>query len=133
MNLLNYSKVSTTTVVACVFVMYTSCNAKGNPMNAEDLILIPDPTISRFVFGGYDLEKDATVNHYNELFDGKTAREVVLYFEEEGQHVSYFEDPNKISIILERFVLFFYYRVGISFTFEDGVFEKSEIWASGIK
>ncbi len=121
------------TVIALVVIVYASSSAKGNPMNADDLILIPEPTISRFVFGGYDLDKGATVDHYNKLFVGKTAQEVVVFLEGQGQHVSYFEDSNKISIMLERFVLFFYYRVGISFAFEDGMFEETEIWASGVK
>ena len=42
-------------------------------------------------------------------------------------------DPNRIGILLERLVTFFYYRASIDFIFDDGVFQKAELGGYGVK
>lgn len=116
-----------------VFIAATAGTIKGEDMNSNDLIIVPEPKLSRFVFGGYELDKAATVDHYDKLFSGKTAQEVIRFLEDMGQNVVYSKKPDEISIMLERLVTVFYYRVGLSFTFENGIFKKAEIWSSGVK
>lgn len=120
-------------VLCMAFIAATAGTIKGEEINSIDLIIIPEPKLSRFVFGGYELDKAATVNHYDKLFSGKTANEVIRLLEREGKNVVYSENPNEISIMIERFVTIFYYRVGLSFTFDNGEFSKAEIWSSGVK
>ena len=120
-------------LLGMVFLLATAGITKGEDMQSSDLILIPEPKLSRFVFGGYELDAAATVAHYNALFSGQTAESVIRFLEAAGMTVVYSENPNEISIMMERFVAVFYYRVGLSFVFEQGLFKKAEIWSSGVK
>ena len=126
-------KLSIITAICVAFMITAVSTASGDNMNANDMIIVPEPKLSRFVFGGYELDKAGTVEHYERMFEGRTAEDVVRFLEERGFHVFYYENPAEIGILLERLVTFFYYRVKINFAFEGGVFESARIGAHGVK
>jgi hypothetical protein len=97
-----------------------------------DVILVPEPSAWGAVFGGYELDKVTTIAHYDAMFRGHTAEEVIRFLRERGQNPRFVSD-DEISTIVERLVGFVYYRVAFFFRFEDGVYAGAEIWASGIK
>lgn len=114
-----------------IFLGVIASVIKGDEMVSNGLILIPEPTLGRFVFGGYTLDEDATADHYNKLFEGKSAEEIIQFLKEQEKRFT-FNSDSEISIILDRLVGFFYYNVGISFIFENGIFLKAEIWSKGV-
>ena len=110
-------------------------NLTGDGITDEHLVVAHalEFTFVGVVTISLDPQKAGTVEHYERMFEGRTAEDVVRFLEERGFHVFYYENPAEIGILLERLVTFFYYRVKINFAFEGGVFESARIGAHGVK
>jgi hypothetical protein len=98
----------------------------------SDLTYFPEPRLIDFLGSGYTVDRAATEAHHDRLFSGKTAAEVISFLEESGHRVRY-PAENEISILIIKRVVFFEYKVGLVFFFEDGVFQRSKVRGTGWK
>lgn len=79
----------------------------------------------------YEFDREATSAYYDDLFEGKTAQEVVRSLENRGIVVLY-DTPDRISFFVERSLMVIEYSALIGFYFKDGTFLRSEVTGSGI-
>jgi hypothetical protein len=98
----------------------------------SDLTYFPEPRLIDFLGSGYTVDRAATEAHYDRLFMGRTAVEVVRFLEGSGVHVFY-PSENEISIDIAKRVVVFEYTVGLAFFFEDGIFQRSKVHGPGWK
>ncbi len=101
-------------------------------MSPSDLTFFPEPKLRDFIASDYTVNRAATEAHYDLLFRGKTAAEVVSFLEGSGLHVFYPSD-NEISVDIVKRVVFFEYTVGLAFYFKDGLFQRSKVHGPGLK
>ena len=101
-------------------------------MSPSDLTYFPEPRLIDFLGSGYTVDRGATEAHYDRLFLGRTAAEVITFLEESGHRVRYPADNETFIVIVKR-VVFFEYKVRISFFFDDGVFQRSKVGGAGWK
>jgi len=101
-------------------------------MSPSDLTYFPEPRLIDFFGGGYTVDRGATEAHYDRLFMGRTAAEVVRFLEGSGVSIFY-PSENEISIDIAKRVVIFEYTVGLAFFFEDGIFQRSKVNGPGWK
>ncbi|OKH89182.1 hypothetical protein [Thalassospira sp. TSL5-1] len=101
-------------------------------MTPDDLRLFPEPSLSSFITGGYEFDAQATVDHYNHLFAGQSATEIVHFLEENNYHV-FLDAPDEISFIVSKNVMVFEYSATIILKFNNGIFRESDVTAWGVK
>lgn len=119
--------------LALLCMMAVPVKAEDKTMTRDDLILVPEPTLSQYLFGGYELDSAATEAHYNALFAGKSAADIVAFLESDGFNVLFYDDSDRIGIIVRRLVNFFYYTAKLDFFFEEGQFVEAKVGATGVK
>jgi hypothetical protein len=98
----------------------------------SDLTYFPEPRLIDFLGSGYTVDRAATEAHYDRLFMGRTAAEVISFLEESGHRVRY-PAENEISIDITKRVVFFEYKVGLAIFFKDGIFQRSKVHGPGWK
>ena len=98
----------------------------------SDLTYFPEPRLIDFLGSGYTVDDAATEAHYDRLFMGRTAAEVISFLEERGHPVRNPADNETFIVIVKR-VVFFEYKVRLSFFFEDGLFQRSKVGGDGWK
>ena len=101
-------------------------------MSPSDLTYFPEPRLIDFLGSGYTVDDAATEAHYDRLFMGRTAAEVISFLEESGFHVFY-PAENEILIVIIKRVVFFEYKVTLAFFFDEGVFQRSKVGGDGWK
>lgn len=102
------------------------------PLTAADLVLVPEPSLYSLTFNSYAFDKAATEAHYNEVFAGQTAADIVRLLEENDIFVRY-KSPTRIGFSIDRVMLVFTYGASLNVDFEDGVFVKAEVFSFGAK
>ncbi|MET3601905.1 hypothetical protein [Martelella mangrovi] len=107
-------------------------SAWSKDLTIDNLTFLPKPNPITSTPSNYELDEEATVNYYNKLFHGRSAADVIDFFESNGIPVTY-NSKYEISIIVEKqIMIFYYYTVSVSLKFENGVFDKSSINYYGI-
>lgn len=117
-----------------VFFLMQSCVTPiwSNDLNIQDLRLIPDPRLSTFVFGNYEPDRQATNEHYNRLFEGRSATEIIRFLEKNGYYV-HFPDADALFFTVTKNVILFDYSARVELTFEGGIFSSANVTGWGIK
>lgn len=101
-------------------------------MTPDALQLLPEPRIAAFILGNYEFDPEATIEHYDQVFDGRSAEEVIRFLNETSHHIFY-DAVDEISFIVKEKVTLFDYSAIVILKFKDGVFAKSDVTAWGVK
>ena len=118
-------------ILSAVLFLITSA-AWSDALIPRDLKLFPEPRLSTFLFGGYEFDKRATIEHYDQLFAGKTATEIVRFLEIHGYHIFY-DSADEIGFYVINRVVFFDYSARIGLKFEDDIFLETDVVNWGVK
>lgn len=94
----------------------------------DRIILVSEPILSQRLVGGYDLDAAATKAHDNALFAGLSAADVIAFSENDGFTVLFYEDSDRISILVRRLVNIFYDTARLVFSSTSGSLSKPR-WA----
>jgi len=107
--------------------------AEEHPVTRDRIILVSEPILSQRLVGGYDLDVAATKAHDNALFAGRSAADVIAFLENDGFTVLFFEDSDRIGVIVRRLVNVFYDTAKLVFFFEEGQFVEAKVGETGVK
>ena len=119
-------------IIAGVATAAIAAAALGKePMTEDDLKMIPEPTLGSVMSGKYEFDRQATRAHYDDLFQGKTAEEIVRFLEDRGIVVIY-DTPDRISFFVERRLMMIEYSALVALYFKDGTFLRSDVTGSGV-
>ena len=102
------------------------------PLTAADLVLVPEPSLYGLMFNRYAFDKEGTEAHYNQVFSGRSAKDIVRLLEANDIFVRY-KSPTRIGFSIDRVMLVFTYGASMNVDFEDGVFTKAEVFSFGAK
>lgn len=106
--------------------------AWSKDLTSEDLTFFPKPNPLTSTPRNYELDEDATINYYDNIFEGKSATEIVRFLEGNGYYVFFYTKDELSFMVAERIMVVYSYEVTISLKFSDGVFQKSFIVGYGI-
>lgn len=106
--------------------------AWSNELTVESLTFFPKPNPITSTPRNYELNEVKTIKYYDDLFRGRSAREVVEFFDR-SQHPIIYNSKNEISFVAqERIMTVYSYKVSISLFFDKGIFKGSAINYYGI-
>ena len=115
-----------------LLILLSATSAWSDDLNPRDLRLIPEPRLSTFVFETYEFDQQATIDHYNQLFEGRSATEIVHFLESNGYNVR-FTDRNTLQFTVRKNVTFFEYSAYFKLIFDNSVFRSADVYGWGIK
>ncbi|MEO1778269.1 MAG: hypothetical protein AAFU63_05710 [Pseudomonadota bacterium] len=107
--------------------------AEEHPVTRDRIILVSEPMLSQRLVGDYDLDVAATKAHDNALFAGRSAADVIMFAENDGFTVLFYEDSDRIGIIVRRLVNIFYNTAKLVFFFDEWQFVEAKVGATGAK
>lgn len=113
-------------------IALAATTAWSEDLTPQELKLLPEPRLSSFLMGKYEFDERATIKHYNHIFSGRSATEIVNFLEKSGYHVFY-DYNDEISFIVTSRVTFFDYSAIIILKFSDGLFREFDVTAWGVK
>ena len=115
-----------------LLILLSATSAWSDNLNPRDLRLIPEPRLSTFVFGNYQPDRQGTNEHYNQLFEGRSATEIVHFLEENGYYV-FFPESSFLFFTVRKNVIFFDYSARVELEFNNGIFRSADVYGWGIK
>lgn len=118
-------------ILALIFILITS-TLWSDTLSPRDLRLLPEPRFSTVLFGDYKPDQEATIAHYNKVFEGKSAAEIVWFLEDNGYYV-FFDSATEIGFYIDKRLIFFEYSARVELEFENGIFKDSNLIGGGVR
>ena len=106
--------------------------AWSRDLTIDSLTFLPKPNPITSTPRNYELDEEATINYYNNLFRGRSAADIIAFFESNGYPIIYNSKDEISFVVAEKIMVIYYYKVSISLKFDNGVFDKSSINYDGI-
>lgn len=101
-------------------------------LNAQDLIIIPEPTLSGYLFRDYQPDKEQMVAYYTDLFKDRTATEIIKFLEDNEYFLS-FPSDSEVLFDLSKSLMVMNYKIRVEILFDEGTFKSVKVYGGGIK
>ena len=120
-------------IISLAAIIVSCAIAEGNG-KMEDFVILPEPSIGAIRGGDYSVDVEAMKSHYNNLFSGRSAQEVMQTLQNEN--IGHRFDSSRKILFFPRHVfpaLLTSYSCVVEISFEDGMFfETTDVKLCGI-